>query len=149
MNHSISPLMSECVSRPYCLGFHITVYSGYRIEQLIKQYLLSIDRILTDTDLLIGTPFNTVRVLKISSWLLVLILASIWARSKNITAGISNWQEGRFEATYPKTYPKQKKPQKYKANPSLVLHPKKSLLAIDFRWVIELVRTRRIELPLP
>lgn len=49
--------IAELVSRLKSRGLHITVYSGYAIEQLIERKLPSIDYILTHIDLLIDGPF--------------------------------------------------------------------------------------------
>ena len=49
--------ISELVSRLNREGFHITLYSGYTIKQLIHRKLPSIDYILTHIDLLIDGPF--------------------------------------------------------------------------------------------
>lgn len=49
--------VAELVSRLKHLGIHVTVYSGYTIEQLIQKRLPSIDYILTHIDLLIDGPF--------------------------------------------------------------------------------------------
>ncbi len=49
--------VAELVSRLKHNGFHVTVYSGYTLEQLIQQKLPPIDYILTHIDLLIDGPF--------------------------------------------------------------------------------------------
>lgn len=49
--------VAELVSRLKHHGLHVTVYSGYTIEQLIQRRLSSIDYILTHIDLLIDGPF--------------------------------------------------------------------------------------------
>ncbi|HMQ05625.1 MAG TPA: 4Fe-4S single cluster domain-containing protein [Pyrinomonadaceae bacterium] len=49
--------IAELVSRLNREGFHITVYSGYTIKQLIQRKLPSTNYILTHTDLLIDGPF--------------------------------------------------------------------------------------------
>lgn len=49
--------VAELVSRLKSHGLHITLYSGYTIEQLIRKRLPSIDYILTHIDLLIDGPF--------------------------------------------------------------------------------------------
>lgn len=49
--------VAEIVSRLMNQGFHITVYSGYTIEQLIQRRVPSIDYILTHINLLIDGPF--------------------------------------------------------------------------------------------
>lgn len=49
--------VAELVSRLKRHGIHITVYSGYTIEQLIQRKLPSIDYILTHSDALIDGPF--------------------------------------------------------------------------------------------
>jgi len=49
--------VAELVSRLKDRGIHITVYSGYTIEQLIERRASSVDYILTHIDLLIDGPF--------------------------------------------------------------------------------------------
>lgn len=49
--------VAELVSRLKRHGLHVTVYSGYSIEQLIQRREPSIDYILTNIDLLIDGPF--------------------------------------------------------------------------------------------
>lgn len=49
--------VAELVSRLNREGFHITVYSGYTIKDLIQRKLPSVDYILTHIDLLIDGPF--------------------------------------------------------------------------------------------
>lgn len=49
--------VAELVSRLKNHGLHVTVYSGYTIDQLIQMRLPSIDYILTHIDLLIDGPF--------------------------------------------------------------------------------------------
>lgn len=49
--------VAEIVARLKHRGIHITVYSGYTIEQLIQRRTPSIDYILTHIDLLIDGPF--------------------------------------------------------------------------------------------
>lgn len=49
--------VAELVSRLKNHGLHITVYSGFTLEQLIDQKLPAIDYILTHIDLLIDGPF--------------------------------------------------------------------------------------------
>jgi anaerobic ribonucleoside-triphosphate reductase activating protein len=49
--------VAEIVSRLKDRGVHVTVYSGYTIEQLIQRRLAAIDYILTHIDLLIDGPF--------------------------------------------------------------------------------------------
>jgi anaerobic ribonucleoside-triphosphate reductase activating protein len=49
--------VAELVSRLKDHGLHVTVYSGYTIEQLIRSRKPSIDYILTHIDLLIDGPF--------------------------------------------------------------------------------------------
>lgn len=49
--------VAELVSRLKHRGLHVTIYSGYTIEQLIQRRLPSIDYILTHIDLLIDGPF--------------------------------------------------------------------------------------------
>lgn len=49
--------VAELVSRLKNHGFHVTVYSGFKIEQLIERRLPSIDYVLTHIDLLIDGPF--------------------------------------------------------------------------------------------
>lgn len=49
--------VAEIVSRLKSHGLHVTVYSGYTIEQLIQRRVPSIDYILTHIDLLIDGPF--------------------------------------------------------------------------------------------
>lgn len=49
--------VAEIVSRLKNQGIHITVYSGYTIEQLIQKQVPSIDYILSHIDLLIDGPF--------------------------------------------------------------------------------------------
>jgi anaerobic ribonucleoside-triphosphate reductase activating protein len=49
--------VAELVSRLKTYGVHITVYSGFTIEQLIERKLPAIDYILTHIDLLIDGPF--------------------------------------------------------------------------------------------
>lgn len=49
--------VAELVARLKDQGHHITVYSGFTIEQLIQRKLPAIDYILTHIDLLIDGPF--------------------------------------------------------------------------------------------
>lgn len=49
--------VAELVSRLKDRGIHVTVYSGYTIEQLIERRVSSVDYILTHIDLLIDGPF--------------------------------------------------------------------------------------------
>ena len=49
--------VAELVSRLKGHGLHVTVYSGFTIEELIQKRLPSIDYILTHIDLLIDGPF--------------------------------------------------------------------------------------------
>lgn len=49
--------VAELVSRLKNHGLHVTVYSGFTIEQLIQRRLPSIDYILTHIDLLIDGPY--------------------------------------------------------------------------------------------
>lgn len=49
--------VAELVSRLKNHAFHVTVYSGYTIDQLTQKRLPSIDYILTHIDLLIDGPF--------------------------------------------------------------------------------------------
>lgn len=49
--------VAELVSRLKNYGFHITVYSGYTIDQLIQRKQPATDYILTHIDLLIDGPF--------------------------------------------------------------------------------------------
>lgn len=49
--------VAELVSRLKDGGLHVTIYSGYTIEQLIQRKLPAIDYILTHVDLLIDGPF--------------------------------------------------------------------------------------------
>jgi anaerobic ribonucleoside-triphosphate reductase activating protein len=49
--------VAELVSRLKSYGLHVTVYSGYTVEQLIERKLPRIDYILTHIDLLIDGPF--------------------------------------------------------------------------------------------
>lgn len=49
--------VAELVSRLKNHGLHVTVYSGFTIEQLIERRLPSIDYILTHIDLLIDGPY--------------------------------------------------------------------------------------------
>lgn len=49
--------VAELVLRLKNHGLHVTVYSGFTIEQLIQRRLPSIDYILTHIDLLIDGPF--------------------------------------------------------------------------------------------
>lgn len=54
-----SPVVAELVSRLKHHGLHVTVYSGFTIEQLINKKDRCIDYILTHIDLLIDGPFLT------------------------------------------------------------------------------------------
>lgn len=49
--------VAELVSRLKHHGLHVTIYSGYTLEQLIQRKLPAIDYILTHIDLLIDGPF--------------------------------------------------------------------------------------------
>jgi anaerobic ribonucleoside-triphosphate reductase activating protein len=49
--------VAELVSRLKNHSLHVTVYSGYTIEQLIQRKLPAIDYILTHVDLLVDGPF--------------------------------------------------------------------------------------------
>jgi anaerobic ribonucleoside-triphosphate reductase activating protein len=49
--------VAELVSRLKRHGLHVTIYSGYTLEQLIQRKLPAIDYILTHIDLLIDGPF--------------------------------------------------------------------------------------------
>lgn len=49
--------VAELVSRLKNHGFHITVYTGFTIEQLVHKKMPSIDYVLTHIDLLIDGPF--------------------------------------------------------------------------------------------
>ncbi|MBX3283307.1 MAG: 4Fe-4S cluster-binding domain-containing protein [Acidobacteria bacterium] len=49
--------VAELVSRLKNHGLHVTVYSGFTIEQLIERRLPSIDYLLTHIDLLIDGPY--------------------------------------------------------------------------------------------
>lgn len=49
--------LAELVFRLRHYGLHLTVYSGYTMEQLIERKLASIDYVLTHIDLLIDGPF--------------------------------------------------------------------------------------------
>lgn len=49
--------LAELVSRLKDHGLHVTVYSGYTIEQLIERKQPAVDYILTHIDLLIDGPF--------------------------------------------------------------------------------------------
>jgi len=49
--------VAELVSRLRNHGIHVTIYSGYTIEQLIDRKLTAIDYILTHIDLLIDGPY--------------------------------------------------------------------------------------------
>jgi anaerobic ribonucleoside-triphosphate reductase activating protein len=49
--------VAELVSRMKDRGIHVTVYSGYTIEQLIGRRAPSVDYILAHIDLLIDGPF--------------------------------------------------------------------------------------------
>jgi len=51
--------VAELVSRLKSHSLHVTVYSGYTIEQLIQRRLPSIGYILTHIDLLIDGPFDS------------------------------------------------------------------------------------------
>jgi anaerobic ribonucleoside-triphosphate reductase activating protein len=52
-----SETVAELVSRLKNHGLHVTVYSGYTIDQLIQRKFPAIDYILTHVDLLIDGPF--------------------------------------------------------------------------------------------
>jgi anaerobic ribonucleoside-triphosphate reductase activating protein len=52
-----SETVAELVSRLKNHGLHVTVYSGYTIDQLIQRKRPAIDYILTHVDLLIDGPF--------------------------------------------------------------------------------------------
>lgn len=49
--------VAELISRLKHHGLHVTIYSGYTIDQLIQRKLPAIDYILTHIDLLIDGPF--------------------------------------------------------------------------------------------
>lgn len=49
--------VAELVFRLRQRGFHITIYSGYTFEDLIKRKIPSVDYILSNIDLLIDGPF--------------------------------------------------------------------------------------------
>lgn len=49
--------VAELISRLKCHDLHITIYSGYTLEDLIQRRVPSIDYILTHIDLLIDGPF--------------------------------------------------------------------------------------------
>ena len=49
--------VAELVSSLKHHGLHVTIYSGYTLEQLILRRLPAIDYILTHIDLLIDGPF--------------------------------------------------------------------------------------------
>lgn len=50
--------VSELVFRLRQRGFHITVYSGYTFEDLIRRKIPSVDYVLANIDLLIDGPFQ-------------------------------------------------------------------------------------------